>query len=263
MALAAAIALALSLGSAQGLRAGGLETRTAHAALATDGTVYRVHEGLQGDLFSSSHGRTDHPVLALDILRAGEESQRLLVPETDNSDLESTAAAVFESSSGSLFIVWISLFNNLHSSINLIAFDGENWSDRIEITGDAFSVKSATSLLITRDSFVETHDDTQTQHHRTILHTVWWEESGGGSRVRYTPLILVDGAFTSGYQIFDLLDFADEADGEGDGRARHLAPTLTKGTHASALIVAVPDPRNRLRAQLRGQVAPRRAGPAR
>src|SRR5437763_12031721 len=152
------------------------------AALGDSGEVYLVRTGNYGDLFpggTATDGK--NPVLALDIVRPGQDSQRLLVPGTDGPDVESSPFELYESSSGALFLVWQSQVNSISPVLYLRSYQAGTWSPVIRITGNPFALKSSPQFAITHDTYdILAADGTYNTVPRTILHLIWWEEAANG-----------------------------------------------------------------------------------
>jgi hypothetical protein len=179
-------------------------------ALGSDGTVYQVRTGAYGDLFPTGKA-TDKasPVVALDVTKPGAPTQRLLVPDTTGSEVESAPSVVFEDDSHTVFLLWESVVSSIHPVLELSGYDGSNWVPAITVTGNPFAVKTSPQFVITRDSYDQTDDSgAVTTSHRTILHLMW-QEPGTGSQVQtfYTPIIINDGQYIGWNPLYNLDDF--------------------------------------------------------
>ncbi len=176
-----------------------------HMVLGPDGTVFRLHEGLYGDLFPEGlEVRPNHPVLALDILRAEGSRERLLVPGTVSVDRDRSSSIVFEKNLG-VYVLWETLFNDLHPLLNLTSFDGAEWSEVIEIANGPFAVKGSPELVVTREQ--GRVEQGRGEQDRTILHVTWWQKSGGVVLKRYTPIFIVDGSYNGWSPVVDLASY--------------------------------------------------------
>ncbi len=184
----------------------------APTVLGPDGTVFRLHQGLYGDLFGEGgEADADSPVLALDVRRSDGLSERMLVPGTETDDSESSASIVFEDTTGVVFLAWETLFNGQHSLLQLTRFDGAEWSELIEITSNVFASKGAAQLVVQREADQITDGDSETWRSRTTLHLTWWEESAGISRKLHALIILEDGQYIGWTPIFDLGTYVSTA----------------------------------------------------
>ncbi len=183
-----------------------------NVALGSNGELYRIQAGVEKDLFPTD-GSADVVVLALDITRQGANGptiQRLLVPGTGGNDVESSPSLFFEESSKSVFLVWESRINPLHSVLYLTSMtaDGE-LGEVVRISGDRYSFKSAPRIAVSRDTFELTGPSgTPVRHFRTIVETVWWETTGSEDRAVYAPVVLIDGAYLGWNPVFLLDDLA-------------------------------------------------------
>ena len=179
------------------------------SALGSDGTIYQVRTGLYGDLFPTGKA-TDKTsmVVALDVTKPGAPAQRLLVPGTDGSEVESSPSVVFEDDSQTVFLLWESAIN-VHPVLELSGFDGTGWLPSITVTGNPFAVKTSPQFVITRDSYDLTDaGGNTTTRHRTILHLMW-QEPGAGPQMRtlYSPVIINDGQYIGWNPLYELDDF--------------------------------------------------------
>lgn len=184
--------------------AGAVETNR-DAALGLAGEVYLAHSGTCGQLFDHC-SETGNALLAVDIVRSGEDPVRLRVPGTDGPEVEGTPALLFEDASSSLFVVWESKLQPNQSQVNLTWYDGEQWAPEvIEISGDVHPLKGPPQVLITRDRYEVGLDDEQvSRRQRTVVHVVWWEQGPEAEQVYYTPIILEDGAYIGRNHVYDL-----------------------------------------------------------
>lgn len=218
------------------------------SALGSEGELYRVRTGSYGELFPGT--ATTEPAaaaLVLDVLEA-DKVERWLVPGTVGPDVEKSASVVFESASRTLYVVWVTDFNLVHSRINVAGFREGAWGETIEIAGDPFAIKSSPRLAVTRDTLARRADDgAVSEQQRTILHALWWEEGGLGERILYSPLVLVDGEFLGEIPLFALdgLDTpaASEAGAAEIERSLARAPSLAEGDGPGRLIASFALPR--------------------
>ncbi len=179
------------------------------AALGARGELYMVRTGTYGQLFPQGRAHARNiPVLALDVTQPDGETTRHLVPETGTEALENNPSLIYEEDSDTVFLLWESRFN-YHPILMLAGFDGDDWSEAIDILGNPFADKSASSLAVTRDTYeVKDADGTPVVKNRTVLHLLWEETNGTGlNETFYTPFILENGAFLGRSPIFKLNDF--------------------------------------------------------
>lgn len=185
-------------------------------ALGANGDLFRVRTGAYRDLFpNGAFAQADVVVLALDVTRPGADgpaTQRLLVPGTGGNDVESSPSLFFEESSKSVFIVWESRINPLHSVLYLTSLTDGAFGDMVQISGDRYSFKSSPRIAVSRDTFdLAGSDGTPERHFRTIVETVWWETTGSEDRAVYAPVVLIDGAYLGWNPVFLLDELADSA----------------------------------------------------
>ena len=184
------------------------------AVLGANGELYIAKSGAYGTLFPG--GTATAPttsVLALDIVGPGSASNRLLVPNTEGDEVESSPFMVFEEDSNTVFLVWETRLNDIHSILNLASYDGTSWTPPIEVTGNPYAIKQSPKLAITRDSFADTDaTGAAVTKHRTILHLIWEEDSGSGLyQTFYEPVILEEGVYL-GWNPYRCLNDLDTSD---------------------------------------------------
>lgn len=223
------------------------------AALGAEGELYQVRAGSYGSLFPNGTGaRTfptaSTPVLALEISRPGAAVQRLLVPGTDNPDVESSPSLVVEESSQAIFLVWEIRINSIHSILKVSSFDGEHWSEPIEVSRNPSSLKTAPQLAITRDAYSTVSPQGEpVARQRTILHLIWAEEQGGNDvyKARYTPLVVEKGLQLGRSPVYDLNVYQNTgafevvAAGAPSGLIR--TPVIQSGRDGRTVVVAFAD----------------------
>ncbi|MCB1056791.1 MAG: hypothetical protein KDD11_14915 [Acidobacteria bacterium] len=224
--------------------------RAQELALGSDGELFSVLAGPYGELFGDGAVAADSPVLALDVSRPGEATERLLVPGTDDAfgDIEGSSALVYEDSSGTLFLVWESRRNVIHPLLNLISFDGTQWAEPLVIMSNVFALKGSPRLAITHDTYTVQEDESVGAAvealHRAVLHLVWWEEGSAGTEVLYTPIVLDNGSYDEAPPvIFRLNDFVSQAGGSApamtEAFVRH--PVLFPGLEHRSVMVGFTD----------------------
>lgn len=165
-------------------------------ALGSEGEIYSVKSGAYGALFPGQGLAAEgDAVLALEVKNAEGEFRRLLVPSTAGPDVEDVAAIFFDDVSNTLFVLWQSRVNAIHSTLNLVRLEGDRWSPVLEISGNPFGFKSAPQISLTRDSFAIVDKGETRQIERKVLHLIWREDGTTGPRAIYTPVILIDGEY--------------------------------------------------------------------
>jgi hypothetical protein len=210
------------------------------------GELYTVETGLYGDLFpEQSLADADNASLALDITRPGLPLERLLVPGTGTGDFEDTASLVFDDGSDTLFILWQTKINLIHSKLDLVSFHDGEWSPVIEIWGSPFGWKTAPQLAVTRDQFVTETDDGGTRAWaRTVVHVIWAEDGTYGPNILYSPIILLDGEFTGSSPVYSLTELANLGDQELSGGvepALSEAPRIQAGRNGQTVVIGFTD----------------------
>lgn len=234
------------LAAAVALGAGPVSASHQEATLGSAGELYVLRTGTYGQLFpTGTEVDKENPVLAVDILRPGAAADRRLIAGTKDKDVEGTPAAVFEDDSSTLFVIWESRINSIHSIFRLASFDGSHWSEPIDITGNPFSVKTPPQIAVTRDSHREKESDgSSSTHHRTILHISWAEENGAGLYdAFYTPIILDEGSYLGWNPVYRLDSFDTSATSVAVAASAAppelvRAPTLQPGQDGRTIVAA-------------------------
>lgn len=231
----------------------------------SEGTVYRLHRGTYGELFpEGTAAHADNPVLALEVIPAEGDAERLLVPATESYDSESSASLVYEKGAGTVFLLWQTAFNGLHPLFQLTSFDGTAWSEVIEIAYGPFIRKGSPRLAVTRETAADGAE-------RTLLQLIWWEEVPGAvSRKRYAPIFLEGEGYSGNPPVIDLSSFlpaADEAVPAADETAESDAAlpaaagledalTLRAGRNDHSVVVGFLDPDDHRLATLEVELLP-------
>ncbi len=207
------------------------------AAISSDGTLYQVRRGKYRDLFPelehSVPGR--FRVLALDVV-SGEQRVRWLVPGSEDEDPETTPAVVVEPDSGAAYLLWASEDEWGNGAFHLVGFDGEQWGEPFEVSGNTGAVKGAPQLAVTRDEYSEGTV-------RTVVHLLWWEKTAEqDEEVFYSPIVLLGGEYLGWNPVLLLDAMADEsATPSGDQLGLFRAPSLESGTDGRTVVVGLPE----------------------
>ncbi len=218
------------------------------AVLGANGTVYTVETGTFAELFpdQATAANAGNPVLALDTLRPGEAPTRQLVPDTGGTEIESLPYLVVDDTN-SLFLIWLSRAN-VSSLLFVRSLQGDTWGDLIPVLGNSFSLKRAPQLAVTRDSVLVAGQDGATRRaSRTVLHLVWWEDSGPSGRVVYAPLVLTDGIYHEQDQASIVLTEFDTTSDTPDSRISselYDSPRLLRGQTDQSVVVGFASPAN-------------------
>lgn len=239
-----AVTLALLLGGT----AASAELRP--RALGSGGEIYRVLTGTYGQYFPAGLTPSTNPVLILEVLKPGaQRPTRLLVPGTESDDVEHAASVRFEERSSSVVVLWASQKNFIRSRINLAILTGSQWSQPIELSGDVWSQKSSPSVSVSHDHYLTRSGTGTVAHEREVFNVVWWEQSGAGDRVVYSPVVFVDGAYIGWNPVFVLTDLTDGDPSFGVPLRVHddllRAPAIASGQGPSDTVAAFVHPESK------------------
>jgi len=236
--------IALSLGLVLATAAHAFDRQS---ALGAKGELFVAQVGKYADLFPGGQA-TDakNTVLALDVTAPSGTTQRLLVPGTDNADVEQLPFLLYEESSATLYMVWQTQVSLIHPILNLGSYHAGQWGDVIQVLGDPFAKKSAPQLAVTRESYVtKAADGTSATVNRTVLHLVWAEDNATGTQdTFYTPIIFDDGRYLGSNPIYRLNDYdaSPVAKILGDvPKSLLTAPRLEAGPNDQTVIVTFAD----------------------
>lgn len=213
--------------------------------LGANGAIYSVRSAAYGELFpSDGSSLSSNPALALEVTRPGSGTERILVPKTDGSETERFPSLLYEEDSNTVYLVWESRVNSIHPVLNLVGFDGERWSEPIEIIGNPFSPKSSPQIAVTRDSFEQAQPDgTTAKQHRTVLHLVWAEATGDTLQTFYSPILFNNGIYLQQQKVFSLNDlaskgFPDVLTSTDPTASLMNAPTIQAGEDGRSVVIA-------------------------
>lgn len=216
-----------------------------------EGEVYLVQVGTAAELLPHAEATDDRVILALEILRPGEDPEWIEIPQSEGVRADASPFALFEEASDTLFVVWQTRIGS-HPVIKLTSFRDGVWGEVTPISDDVWSFKGSPQLAMTRDTFKVEHDgDVQTVE-RTFLHVVWWEDTIEGLQVVYRPLIIESGRLEGMGELYVLNDLIElplaGTGGEGPAHppSRSLLenPVLQSGRDSSSVVTAFADERS-------------------
>ena len=230
------------------LGASSLQAVSSAPVLGKSGDVYQVTVGSYGELFpDGAEAPADAEVLRLEARRGSGTVERYLVPGSEADDSDRTPSLSFDASTGRLHVVWSSDDASTLTRINLASFDGSEWSETIEVSGNIYSTKSAPRLAVTHDRFELAEAISGRSSTRTVLHVVWSEDTSAGERVMYAPVVLVDGELASTWRrVHRLNDYVSQnlVDHPFSGAvpASLLAtPTVDAASESNAVVIGFAD----------------------
>jgi hypothetical protein len=194
----------------------------------------------------------------LEVQKPGGQPTRLLAPGGETVAPDAVPFVLWEDASRRLFMVWEG-FSHIHSTVHLVAFDGTNWSEPLQISGHPFTKKSSPRLAITRESYLREVDGKSVAGERTIMHIVWYEDDYGDVHVLYAPLALDNGATPRWLPpIFELGQFVPDAEAAGTEPSASLlrSPRVVAAVDQKSVLIALADDATDQLATLRVDVLP-------
>ena len=230
------------------LGAGAVHAADSAPVLGKSGDIYHVTVGSYGELFpDGAEAPADAEVLRLEARRGSGTVERYLVPGSEADDSDRTPSLSFDASTGRLHVVWSSDDASTLTRINLASFDGSEWSETIEVSGNIYSTKSAPRLAVTHDRFELAEASSKRSSTRTVLHVVWSEDTSAGERVMYAPVVLVDGELASTWRRVHRLndyvsqDLVDRPFSGAVPASLLTAPTVDAASESNAVVIGFAD----------------------
>lgn len=216
--------------------------------LGKSGDIYKVTVGAYGELFADgTEASAEAEVLRLEARRGSGTVEHHLVPGSEPADSDRTPSLSFDASTGQLYVVWSSNNESTLTRINLASFDGTEWADTIEVSGNIYSNKSAPRLAVTHDRFELAEGSSGEPSTRTVLHVVWSEDTTGGEKVMYAPVVLIDGELASTWRRVHRLndyvsqDLIDEPFDTEIPASLLKAPAVDAGSESNAVVIGFAD----------------------
>ena len=227
---------------------GAAQAEDSAPVLGKSGDIYKVTVGTYSELFPDGTGASaDAEVLRLEARRGSGTVEHHLVPGSEPDDSDKTPSLSFDASTGKLYVVWSSNNDFTLTRINLASFDGSEWADTIEVSGNIYSRKSAPRLAVTHDRFELAEGSSGESSTRTVLHVVWSEDTVGGEKVMYAPVVLIDGELASTWRrVHRLNDYVSQGliDDPFDGEVPAsllMAPTVDAASESNAVVIGFAD----------------------
>jgi hypothetical protein len=210
------------------------------SALGDAGELYTVRAGVWGELFpgDGSHAAAT-PVLVLEIAPGDGETDRLLVPGTEDARVESDPQLLYEQRSGSAILLWHSDSPEDGLRVEFATYGETGWS---AVQPAVAGVERAPLSAVTRDSLsLELAEGAVVSTERSVVHLLY--RSSGSTW--YTPLVFVEGAHVGWLESLDLgaAYFAEPPAGEGPlAPALEQALSLQVADDEGAVVAAFADP---------------------
>jgi hypothetical protein len=227
---------------------GAVQAEESAPILGKSGDIYKVTVGTYSELFpDGTEVSANAEVLRLEARRGSGTVEHHLVPGSEPNDSDRTPSLSFDSSTAKLYVVWSSNNDSTLTRINLASFDGADWADTIEVSGNIYSNKSAPRLAVTHDRFELAEGSSGESSTRTVLHVVWSEDTADGEKVMYAPVVLIDGELASTWRrVHRLNDYVsqDLIDDPFNGQVPASllkAPTVDAASESNAVVIGFAD----------------------
>lgn len=174
--------------------------------LTPEGTLYSL-ESVSADKYPElkMDGST---VLALTI-QDDNGKTTALVPGSLEEGTNTRPALAYDRDTDTLFAFWLRVPYTMSGELLFSSYHAGQWTPVSKID-DAKGYHSRSNLRIGVTHKVATlqFDGTYFDVAKLVLHAVWWEESGNGSKARYALLPIENGSVSS-VEIHDLSEFLD------------------------------------------------------
>lgn len=164
------------------------------AIVTKSGTLYEVFPALYGNVVPGSANSSDArtPVLALRTTLPGRPATLEIVQGTLDQNEKADASIDFDETTGTVFIVY-SKYSGLMSQVHVAVRRNDRWVERDILPSLGLYLSLNPQIVVTRQRFVDFDGQGGTvPKWRSILHVVWWEESGD-SQARYAVVFVEDG----------------------------------------------------------------------
>ena len=214
-------------------------------AFGPQGELVRLEAGSYDELIGSgfthkaSRVGNKNPILTLSISRLDNNGapfeQRMLVPGTDDPDLESPLSLMVDPATGNVHVIFARHQRGALRELRLAAWADGEWQATVEISGNPGVAKSWPSVSITSD-------DNSDGAPRTVTHILWWEANGSSEDILYTPIVIENGRFLGWNPVIPLQGFGidEQAEGSAGKGPLYRAPNLEAGTRGHTTIAAIP-----------------------
>jgi len=197
----ALLAIALALPAAAGLAREGPAEKS---LLTAGGTLYTVQAGLAADLGISGSGVAPND-FAIEWSAKKQDGSRALglVPGTVNRNPKRDLDLAFDEQTGSLVLLWSEHFSLL-SDIRLAILKEGAWRTAELVPNLGLPRAHNPQMHLTHDTASDLDSEGKNiSRSRSILHVIWWEESGR-SQARYVPIFLEEDLGTQELTLYDL-----------------------------------------------------------
>jgi hypothetical protein len=214
--------------------------------LTAAGDVLRVRAGRYADLFPNApKAKADNSILALETVRGGKLAERIVVPSTDGEELESAPYVLYQDALDTAFVLWQRTLNGAYSQFFLASVSAGRWSTPISLTTELWSTQTPPEITVTSDTYVEIdaagHSAT---HRRTVVHTVWWEDTEAERHTVYSPVVLIDGVYVGWNPqiVLDDLDLSGDVATSALQPSLYRAPALAPGSRPHSVVASFARP---------------------
>ena len=190
------------------------------AVLGHSGQLQRALTGTYGELFSEGEALdAATPVLVVEIVSAGHEAARFLVPGTEDSRVEAEPILFQDGKYDTFVLLWQSRAEESASQVRFAIFDGSEWSQvhTLEHDGAPVEVAGAPSIAESHDTFeVDLEGGEPLSAERRILHVIWQSE-GPSPATYYAPLNFIEGQYLGWHALLTLdATFLQEPEADSD-----------------------------------------------
>jgi hypothetical protein len=163
------------------------------AVLTQSGILYEIFETTYGQVVPDAGSYAPTPVLALRTTLPDGSATVELVDGTVDSNEEWGETAEFDETTQTLFVAYVKNQSGFTADVHFSIHRGNTWREGSFLANAGLYLSLNPRMVITRQKYIDFDGHGGTvQKQRSILHLVWWEESGP-SQARYAAVFVEDG----------------------------------------------------------------------
>ena len=163
------------------------------AVLTQSGILYEIVETTYGQVVPGAGSYGPTPVLALRTTRPDGSTALELVDGTVDSNEEWSETVEFDETTQTLFVAYVKNQSGFTADVHFSIHRGNTWREGSFLANAGLFLSLNPRMVITRQKYIDFDGKGGTvEKHRSILHLIWWEESGP-SQARYAAVFVEDG----------------------------------------------------------------------
>lgn len=179
------------------------QTADRDVLVTADGTLYTIESMVNEGGLPSAVSR----YLLLTIQKGTERPQALVVPDSLSAGLHWRPALAFDPDSKTLFVFWLKMPTPMSCELMLASYSNGRWQPAVSVDNQSYVLRLNLRISITRRVTQVQRDGPSTEIPATLVHAVWWEETGVDETARYA-LFVIDKGVVSSVEMHGLAEFA-------------------------------------------------------